>query len=355
MSRLSAPALIRPGRLALMTALLGLVLGTGLALSPTPARAAAPGAHKNSVKKQGAQKHAARKIPRGSKKTVRQARAEAVPALPTVHLSPRVRTEALGPAGVAPVMLATVRPFLSRSQILPDERLAAAPRIVALPERRALVSLGDTVYARGGELQTIPTGTLLQIYRMASPVKDPVTGEVLGHETRAVGEAELIARGHDSDPQIAAAEVPYTLRIVRASDEVLVGDRLAPLPAHPLTGVALDRFIPHAPAVGQEGLVVSVPDHGEAGPNQLVIVNRGQQQGLQVGDVFDVMPPQRVTTDPTSPGQVVMSVPGEKKATLMLVHVFDKASYALVMNSVWPVRPGDSVVAPTSVDVGSAR
>lgn len=339
LARATLPRSLVLGRAA--SALLAVLVGVTFTLA-TPLSAVA-----RTDTSAAASKHKAKKT---AKKTKKSTHKKSAAAVPTVHLSPHIRVEPLGPVGIAPVPYSAVSPFLTRSQIIPSDSLAAAPRIVALPENRTLVSQGDSVYARGGELQGAALGSRFQLYREAKAIKDPLSSEVLGYEVQAVGQAELVSAGHENNPQLAIDEVPYTLRIVRAIDAIQIGDRLAPLPAYPLTGVAVKNFNPHTPDAGISGVVAAVPERAEAAKDQLVIVNKGGRDGVKLGDVFTVRTQDRVATDPTSPGQVTLAVPGSPKAKLMLVHVFDKASYALVMDSRWPVKAGDSIAPFADAD-----
>jgi hypothetical protein len=82
--------------------------------------------------------------------------------------------------------------------IVDEATFARAPRIVATPENRVLLTKGDRAYARGqysagaaGEPLVDAAGKPrdFRVFRNAVPLKDPTTGEVLGFEAQYVGKA----------------------------------------------------------------------------------------------------------------------------------------------------------------------
>ena len=67
----------------------------------------------------------------------------------TIKLSPRTRAEKLADAATPPIPLHVIEPFLTDSLIVDEAAHNLAPRIVATPENRVLLSRGDRAYARG--------------------------------------------------------------------------------------------------------------------------------------------------------------------------------------------------------------
>jgi LysM repeat protein len=257
----------------------------------------------------------------------------------TVRLSPRVRSEPLDAGAITSVPMHLIAPFLNEAVVFNSNELDAAPRIVAAQEGRVLLGRGDTAYVRGefGGLRD------WRVFREATPLKDPITQEVLGYEAQYLGTAEYRRAGEtvsngDGKPQI----VPATFAISTIRKEVGVGDRLAPVPPRDFTA-----YVPHAPAQPVDGRIVSV--YGDAliaGQNQIVALNRGAKDGMERGHVLALWQAGASTTDKTDPARPAMRLPDERHGLLFVFRVFDRVSYALILNVQHPVRAGDRFTQP---------
>ncbi len=276
-------------------------------------------------------------------------------ALPTVKLSPRVRVEPLEASAIPALPPGVIEPFLADVHVVDEAAHQNAPRIVAGPEQRVLLARGDRVYARGqtgpsealsGEPLEPETGTprLLAIYRNAVPLRDPQTGELLGHEAHAVGRARLVrAERADTAADGQPMLVPATIDIVHASEEIRIGDRL--LPPMPRESRA---YVPHAPTQPVQGQIIKV--HGDAvryaGQHQIVVLNRGRADGLEPGHVLGLLKNAERVTDRTDDARPTVVLPGERNGVMMVFRVFERVSYALVMQITDGVRVGDRFVNP---------
>ena len=113
----------------------------------------------------------------------------------TVRLSPRTRTDSLASLALPTLKTHLIAPFLVEPLVADAATIEQAPRLVATTDQRVLMAAGDRVYARGNPdapLSTKPgQPRSFRVFREAIPLKDPVTGEVLGYEARYLGNAEL--------------------------------------------------------------------------------------------------------------------------------------------------------------------
>lgn len=259
------------------------------------------------------------------------------PALPPLRLSPRVRDLGPAEAPVPPVPLAALRQFLRQTLSFEPGEPARAPRVVAGPEGRRLLGPGDLVHVHGD----LAGRCGWQVFRAARPLHDPQDGRLLGHEARRVADADcppstgLAARG--GDPDLA------TLRLVDALEEVHPQDRLAP--AEPL---ALEALSPRPPAAAVEARVVAPAGEVlQAGPYQVVSVNRGQAQGLAPGQVLALWQAGATLLDRDDEGRPLRRrLPDERHGLLLLVRVHEHLAYGLVVEAGRPVMAGDRVTAP---------
>ncbi|MBK1688300.1 peptidoglycan-binding protein [Rubrivivax gelatinosus] len=258
---------------------------------------------------------------------------------PTERLSPRVRAELLENGAIAAIPLHLIGPFLNEAVVFETNELELAPRIVATQEGRVLLSRGETAYVLGD----LGGAREFRVFRQPQPVRDPETREVLGYEARYVGTADYVRPGEerlgaDGKPRI----VPASFVVSSIRMEAGVGDRLSPVPQRELTAYA-----PHAPAAPIEGRIASI--YGEAlsaGQNQIVALNKGRRDGLERGHVLALWRAGRADFDTTSGKKTPIQLPDERHGLLFVFSVFERVSYALIVNVKDPVTPGDRFTGP---------
>lgn len=123
----------------------------------------------------------------------------------TIKLSPRTRYESLSGLALPTLNPSLIEPFLSEPIVVDENELQAAARIVAGKDSRVLLARGDRAYAVGGpESPLVETAGPIQqfrIFRNATPLKDPASGEILGYEAQYVGKAQL-QRGESTQRQM---------------------------------------------------------------------------------------------------------------------------------------------------------
>ncbi|WP_171159579.1 LysM peptidoglycan-binding domain-containing protein [Usitatibacter palustris] len=288
-----------------------------------------------------------------------------------VRLEPRTRIAALGVA-VPSIPGAAIGPFLTQPMVVEANGLDTAPAIVATEESRILVGAGSIAYA---DRIASTDGVNWQVFRRGRELTDPDTGELLGYEARYVGDARVRRYGD-----------PTTLEITKAREEINRGDRL--LPARE---TSFPSYIPRAPDKPIKGSIMSV-DGGvsELGQYQIVTLNRGSRDGIEVGHVLasfrrgDVITgsgqvidtwqtdllgglrswwyenmetkaeekadAKEASGESKKGGAVlegtVLKIPDERNGLVFVFRVFEKMSYAMVMRSTKPIYVGDVVQTP---------
>jgi LysM repeat protein len=258
----------------------------------------------------------------------------------TVKLSPRVRSEPLGDGAISSIPLHLIEPFLNEAVIFNTDELAAAPRVVAAPEGRVLMTRGDRAYVRG----ELGGARDFRLFREAKPLKDPDNGEILGYEAAYLGTAEYTRPGDEAraNDKGKAEIVPATFVITGVRSEVGVGDRLSPVPAREFISYA-----PHPPAAPIAGRIISI--YGEAlhaGQNQIVALNRGARDGMERGHVLALWRDGIPANDPTDPKNPRIKLPDERHGLLFVFRVFERVSYALIVTVQEPVHAGDKFTQP---------
>lgn len=273
-------------------------------------------------------------------------------SLETIKVSPRTRYESLADAAIPALKNSQIEPFLAEPVVVEETELNAAPRIVAAQEGRVLLARGDRAYARGQAGNPFIDGkdkpSAFRVFRNATPLKDPDSGEILGYEAQYLGQARLI-RGEDShestdkDGKTRQEIVPATIDIVAAKEEMRIGDRLLPEPEREFLS-----YVPHAPEGKMDGRIVSV--YGSAVANasqsQVVVINRGSNNGMKVGHVMAILKDGARLVDKTDPAKPMLKLPDERNGLLMVFKTFDRVSYALILEISSAVRVGDRLVNP---------
>ncbi len=276
----------------------------------------------------------------------------------TVRVSPRTRSESLADASIPTLSPSAIEPFLAEAMIVDEAAFDRAPRIVATQEGRVLLSRGDRAYARGEYTGGRATGKTLsdakgepleyRVFRNATPLKDPGTQKILGYEAQYVGKAELVRgesvlQGSGKDGKGEAEIVPATIDIVGGKEEMRIGDRLIAEPVRELRS-----YIPRAPSVPISGQVVSVYGNAVAmaAENQVVVINRGSNDGLERGHVMALLIDGPRMTDKTDGGRPQIKLPNERNGLMMVFRTFETLSYALVLQVADGVKVGDRFTNP---------
>ncbi|MGH8709069.1 MAG: LysM peptidoglycan-binding domain-containing protein [Burkholderiales bacterium] len=255
-------------------------------------------------------------------------------AVGTVKLSPRLRAETSARDAIPSIPPSAIEPFLSRPLVIEPDGLDKAPTIIATEENRVIIEAGNQAYVRGmGDSKE----ENWFIYRRGKALIDPDTNATLGYEAIYLGTARVTRAGD-----------PATVRLTTVTQEVGRGDKLLP------AGVPeVPKYAPHAPAVFMQGRVMGIYGGlgkvGEAGPQQIITLNRGRSDGVEVGHVFALYRPGPLITDAsvqTGGKPATFKLPDERYGLAFVFRIYDRVSYALVMRISRPVNPLDVVQTP---------
>ena len=262
------------------------------------------------------------------------------------RLSPTVRVGPLAADAIPSIPPGDIEPYLSRPMIVGPDGLPGAGKIVAARDPRLVRGANDAVYAVNIEAKA---GTEWLIYRPGRVLRSFDSNELLGNEMRFLGTATVERFGEVS-----------TLRITSAREEILFGDLVVPSPREELV-----NYVPHAPDSAVDGRIIALAnDAVETGRGYLVTLDRGARDGIEVGHVLAIYHPAPVIVDPRPyegpdviskladqtraivPPTRYLNLPPERSGLLFVFRVFDKLSYAIVLNTTEPIVVGDVVRKP---------
>ncbi len=270
----------------------------------------------------------------------------------TIRISPRTRIESLSDNALQTIPNHLIEPFLTEALIVDQNTLNNAPRIVATQEGRVMLSRGDRAYARSSSAAPLSVAAGqprdFRVFRNATPLKDPDTGAVLGYEAQYIGKVQLVrsestSQSIDKDGKTVSTPVPATIDVILSKEEIRVGDRMLPELPRQFT-----NYVPHAPSGKVEGRIVSV--YGNAvrhvAQNQVVVINRGIRDGIEVGHVLAIQLDGQQMVDRTDAAKPSIKLPDERSGLMLVFRTFDRLSYALVTETSEGVRVGDRFINP---------
>jgi hypothetical protein len=252
----------------------------------------------------------------------------------TLKLSPRARTEKLASQEIPSIPASLIEPFLSRPLVVEPDGLDKAPTIVATQADRVILATGNNAYVRG--IGDSKEGTWY-VYRRGNPLVDPDTNQTLAYEAIYLATAQLTQAGD-----------PATITLTNTSREVSAGDKLVAAGRPEIV-----NYAPHAPGKQINGRIISIYGGlgrvGEAGPQSIISINRGKADGLEIGHVlalYNLGGTVRDTTKSARDRDAQIKLPNERAGLAFVFRVFDRVSYAMVMQVSRPVSPLDAVQTP---------
>jgi hypothetical protein len=171
------------------------------------------------------------------------------------------------------------------------------------------------------------------VVRLGKPYLDPLTDENLGYAGMYIGEGVVEVNGD-----------PGVFRITSAKLEALKGDYLVT----DNLGLPTESFQPRPPRVQVDGQIIDVVGGvANIGSLQVVVLNKGTQDGLQPGDVLLVLQNQGERRDTQGGwfGEDVV-LPDSRTGEVMVFRTYQRLSYALVMRAESEIRVGDKIRSP---------
>ncbi|MGH8287986.1 MAG: LysM peptidoglycan-binding domain-containing protein [Steroidobacteraceae bacterium] len=261
-----------------------------------------------------------------------------------LRLEPRLRSTPIASA-IPTIPYGAIAAFLGRPTVLTREQIKAAPHIVAFRDDHQIAGSDVIAYVRG--LGSNPHSRYSVIH-VSERLRDPDTGHVLGY----LGLYTATALITQPPTRPARATLIDTARETLRGDKLISSDTLAPL-----------NLEPRAPSTQVNGKVAwIVGDTGIsdlAGEYDIVVINRGSDDGLEAGNVLEVDQAGQVVRDTygSSSGVREMSdlnsvfapkvrLPDERAGTLLVFKTYPNLSFGLIVGASNTVSVGDVVHNP---------
>jgi hypothetical protein len=243
-----------------------------------------------------------------------------------VRLDPRLRSSDLD-GSIPTIPYAAISAFLGRPAIMTEEEIRHSPYVVAFRDEHQVGSTNNTAYVRA--LPATPAGSYA-IVHIAGPLRDPDDNSVIAYEAIYTATAQ-VERAGDPAKTILSDSARETLR----GDRLVSGD-LSQTPMN---------FTPRAPAGNVRGQIIDVVGGTDlVGQYQIVAINRGKRHGIEPGTVLAIDEAGYQVSDVYRRSGTVgdtesktfapkVTLPEERVGTVLVFKVYDRVSYALVVNA----------------------
>lgn len=245
------------------------------------------------------------------------------------NLTPHIRVSPIEQA-IPMIPSDAIAQFLSSPKVVSEEELPLAPYVLEIADEHLVAGAGDRIYVRAIEN---PQGLEYTVYRQGKPYVSPDTQEILGYEAEYIADTLLESPGD-----------PATLRITKSAREVRRGDRLMLSAA----GEMALNYFPRPPEQRVAGSIIRVMGGvTQIGERDIVVIDKGTSDGLEVGHTLDIYRKGRVVMDRVQADEAEsVKLPDELAGVLMVFRPFERVSYALVMKATSAIHILDRVQTP---------
>lgn len=244
-------------------------------------------------------------------------------------LEPQIRRKPLE-ATIPTIPLDLIQDFLQGPLVVGPDTFEKAPYLVEFADEHLMGPDRADAYARGLPASARPDWLVVH---EGETYLDPDSGRILGYEAIPASDATLTRH----------AEEVSVIRLSDARRETRIGDALIPRPRDALSA----NFYPRPPDNAElTGKIISVfGGVTQIGQYNLVVLNIGDEDGLEVGHVLDVFSAAREVPDPRDRiGSILL--PPQYAGELLVVRVTGNLAQALVMEAERSILLNDEVRAP---------
>jgi hypothetical protein len=225
--------------------------------------------------------------------------------------------------------------FISRriadTALISAEDTGKAGRVLAAREDKVLLAQGDEVYLQLPEGADASYTGPYQILRGLREIRHPQTNKKMGTLYGILGYARATGQPQDG---VARGMIIISQYAAEAGDLIRKG---APPPKEIYSNPSkreLDGWV-----------VAGLRTDDLLAEYDVVFIDKGVEEGVQVGDTFWVLEPAREVNNPSGTGKIAL--PDTRTAVVVVIHAEKKTSTVLVTNAQGVFSAGDRVRART--------
>jgi len=275
---------------------------------------------------------------------------EPIKVKPSYKWSPKVRQQNKKDLAIRLLPLEVVAPFIKYDHLFSEEELELLPYVIGSDEGYRSSITGFKIYVN----KDLELAKTYAIYNKGEEIIDPETDESLGYYVDLVATGQAIRTGNMADKE------PATIKVSTAKREIHSGNFVVPvhdgqmLPSI-FTMQAVDKDF-------RGTIIKAASDNREFGKLEVVMINKGFDDQVTVGDVMSIkrLSPGVVETSSgpkytkeasrwnrmlTTDGSDY-KMPEEPLGELMVFKVYPQASMGLILRTDKPARLNDVVTAP---------
>jgi len=244
-----------------------------------------------------------------------------------VRLKPKARRSDLD-RGIPAIPPNVIAPFLTSPLIIEPGDLDNTGYVLQGVDDELILGKYDQFYARN--LENLDAEGY-RIFLVGETLVEPETGEILGVEAKHLGDAKMLRGDEDVSKMV----------VLDSNEDIGPGARITPFDDFK----PLPYFEPRAPENEVSGTILYAPKGvSDVGRFDVVIISGGEREGLEPGHVVRAMYHRKSRKDPVT--KKTFNPPDESSGLMMVFRVFDKLSYALVMEATRPISLGDKFKNP---------
>jgi hypothetical protein len=187
-----------------------------------------------------------------------------------------------------------------------------------------MIATGDTVFLEMKNLAQVAVGDQLSAFKVGIPVTHPTDGSIIGHKVSQLGTIRVASISGN----VATGAVTTSYR------EMERGARLRPY--YPsLNEIALKR----ASRTMSGYLVAAEHEKLAMGTEEIIYLDLGSSDGLEVGNVLTISRPRRVTE--LAKERQDLQLPDVLLGAAVVLETYPNSAAALVIKAVGPLYRGD--------------
>ena len=239
-----------------------------------------------------------------------------------------VYVEKIEPKANAPVALVK-KPQVSYSGIdavgfIRKPAVAPYGVIFKVKDNKEMISVGDLVYIKPAEKNSLTQGSRFTVFRTFDPISDPDDNKnILGVQHLLLGVVEITEQ-----------EDAYVIgKVVKNYRTIRINDKLMPYESRP-ADIPLTES-----SKGLDGSIIGTEDQNNLiGDNTIAFIDKGEKDGVSVGQIYYVynQSAQKISSKDKKPVQLAPVDIG----SLLVIHTEEAASTVLVKTSDREMHPG---------------